>query len=63
MLVRYGWAGSVVTVVVGLLVWFLIAPLCSPPLLATIVMVIGIIITVVGLVSLVAYFLAPRTRP
>lgn len=61
MLVRYGWPGSVVTVVVGLLVWFLIAPLCSPPLLATIVMILGILITVVGLVSLVASFVAtPR---
>lgn len=48
----YGWPHAVGLIVVGLLIWFLIAPLFTPALLATIIMVIGILITVFGVIGL-----------
>lgn len=63
MLIRYGWPGAVVTVAVGLIVWFLVAPLFSPALLATIISIVGILITVVGAVELVACLMGGMRGP
>lgn len=54
MWTRYGWPGAAVMTVVGLIIWFLVAPLFTPALLATIVMIVGVLVTVVGVINLVA---------
>lgn len=63
MLVRYGWPGAAITVAIGLIVWFLLAPLFSPALLATIIMIVGILITVVGAIELVACLMGGMRGP
>lgn len=60
MLVRYGWSGALITMAIGFIVWYLVAPLFTVALLVTIVEIIGIILVVVGAISLVACFLPGR---
>lgn len=61
MLVRGGWPAAVAEIVVGLVVWYLLAPL-FPGVIGTVVMVLGIILALFGVISLVASFTGgPRT--
>ena len=57
---RIGWPGAAVLTAVGLILWFVVAPLLSPPAFATIVLVLGILLAVVGIIMVVASFLPPR---
>lgn len=51
---RVGWVHAAILLAIGMILWFVVPPLLAPPTLATIVMIIGIIMTVVGAILLVA---------